>query len=132
MEMARTRKKVPPVVAATDCHDQRSKWFGLTFTVFFAPKCDLENFAAAVKERRSLGVRNVGEKTYLCFGPSRLMKYQQFLEVCYWPKHDKLCRKQGELLLKLAEKGDVSVLPEVEKLAKEIDDYRESRFAHAK
>ena len=132
MELARARRKVPPVVAASDNHDQRQKWFGQTFTVFFAPKCDLENFAAAVKDRRSLGVRNVGQKTYLIFGASRLMKFQQFLEVCYWPEHDKLCRKQGELLLELAEKGDTSVLPEVEKLAKEIDDYRESRFAPAK
>ena len=124
--------KVPSVVAASDNHNQTARNFGSVNTIFFAKECTVDEFGAAVKERRTLALRDVGKPSYLCFGPSRLMKYQQFLEKCYWPAHDKLCRKQGELLLKLAEKGDQSVLPEVEKLAAEIDAYRESRFAPAK
>ena len=59
------------------------------------------------------------------------MKFQQFLERYYWPGHDKLCRRQGELLLKRAA-GDTSVQPEIEKLAAAIDDYREASFAPSK
>ena len=100
-------------------------------TVFFAEKCDVDSFAAAVKAHRSLGVRNAQHEQYLIFGPSRLMKYQQFLERAYWPGHDALCRKQGDLLLKRAE-GDLSVQPEIEKLAAEIAAYREACFAPVK
>ena len=119
------------LVAASDNHNQNVPYFGKVFTVIFAKACDVDSFAAAVKAHRSLALRNVHHEQYLIFGPPRLMKYQQFLELYYWPGHDKLCRKQGELLLKRAA-GDTSVQPEVEKLAKEIDAYRESCFAPAK
>ena len=123
------RGRRPAFVAASDNHNQATTYFGRVHTVFFAENCDLENFAAAVKARRTLAVRDSGAPTYMIFGPSRLIKFQQFLEQAYWPGHDKLCRQQGELLLKLAEQGDQSVLPEVRRLAKAIDDYRESSYA---
>ena len=128
-ELVIRRKKAVPVVAASDSHNQTVPYFGSAYTVFFAKKCTVDEFAAAVKDLRTLGLRNAGEANYLCVGPSRLMKFEQFLEKCYWPKHDKLCREQGELLLRLAAKGDTSVLPEVARLAKAIDDYRESCYA---
>ena len=123
------RGRRPAFVAASDNHNQATTYFGRVHTVFFAEKCDLENFAAAVKARRTLAVRDSGTPTYMIFGPSRLIKFQQFLEQAYWPGHDQLCRRQGELLLKLVEQGDRSVLPEVQRLAKAIDDYRESSYA---
>jgi len=120
------------LVAASDNHNQKVPYFGKVYTVIFAKACDVESFAAAVKDHRSLALRNSLHEQYLIFGPPRLMKYQQFLERFYWPGHDALCRKQGELLLKLAEQGDASVLPEVEKLAAAIQAYRENCFAPAK
>ena len=125
------RGRRPAFVAASDNHNQAA-YLGIVYTVFFAEKCNIDEFAAAVKARRTLGLRSVGTPSYLIFGPSRLMKFQQFLELHYWPGHDKLCRKQGELLLRLAEHGDTTVLPEVERLAKEIDAYRERCYGTVK
>ena len=119
------------LVAASDNHNQSAAYFGNTYTVIFAKACDVDSFAAAVKARMSLALRNPMHSTYICLGPSRLMKFQQFLERYYWPGHDKLCRQQGELLLKRAA-GDTSVQPEIEQLAAAIDDYRESAFAPVK
>ena len=132
MELIHRRGKLIPMVAASDCHDQRKKWFGSAVTVFFAEKCDVDSFAAAVKDRRTLALRDARKHTYLIFGASRLIKFQQFLEKCYWPEHDRLCRRQGELLLRLVTEDDRSVLPEIERLAKAIDDYRESSYATAR
>ena len=119
------------LVAASDCHDQRAEYFGKVYTVIFAKACDVESFAAAVKSRMCVALRSPATIQYFCVGPVRLMKYQQFLERAYWPGHDALCRKQGELLLKRAA-GDLSVQPEIEKLAAEIAAYREACFAPVK
>ena len=119
------------LVAASDCHDQRAEYFGKVYTVIFAKACDVDSFAAAVKARMCVALRSPATIQYFCVGPVRLMKYQQFLERAYWPGHDALCRKQGDLLLKRAE-GDLSVQPEIEKLAAEIAAYREACFAPVK
>ena len=119
------------LVAASDCHDQRAEYFGKVYTVIFARACDVESFAAAVKSRMCVALRSPATIQNFCVGPVRLMKYQQFLERAYWPGHDKLCRQQGELLLKRAA-GDTSVQPEIERLAAAISDYREGCFAPVK
>ena len=121
----------PGIVAASDCHDQKAGFFGQVYTVIFAKACDLDSFVDAVKNHRSLGLQFPNTPRYICFGPSRLMKFQFFLERYYWPGHDKLCKKQSELLFKLLD-GDSSVQGEVEKLAAEINDYREKFYAPVK
>ncbi len=128
-ETCHKRNQLIPVVGASDCHDQRDSWFEWTaVTVFFAPKCTFDDFVEAVKSRRSISSRKPRTPNYIAFGPSRLIKFQQFLDRCYWPGHDQLCRQQSELMLKLDE-GDDSVIPEIGKLAAEIDAYRERCFA---
>ena len=121
----------PGIVAASDCHDQKAAFFGQVYTVIFAKACDIDSFVDAVKNHRSLGLQFPNTPRYICFGPSRLMKFQFFLERYYWPGHDKLCKKQSELLFKLLD-GDTSVQGEVEKLAAEIDACREKFYAPVK
>ena len=131
VEANHRKGRIIPVVGVDDNHNQAAEWFGNAYTVFFAPKCSLADFVDAVKNLRTLAVRHPDAPTYMCFGPSRLMKFEQFLGKYYWPEHDKLCRKQGELLLKRAA-GDTSVQPEIEKLAAAIEAYRESCYAPAR
>ena len=121
----------PNIVAASDCHDQKADFFGQVYTVIFAKACDVDSFVDAVKNRRSIGLQFPSTPRYICFGPSRLQKFQSFLELNYWPGHDKLCKKQSALLFKLLD-GDTSVQGEVEKLAAEIDAYRERFYAPLK
>lgn len=121
----------PCIVAASDCHDQKADFFGKIFTVIFARGCDLDSFVDAVKNHRSLGLQFPATPRYICFGPSRLQKFQAFLERHYWPGHDRLCRQQGDLLFKMLE-GDTSVRGAVEKLAAEIAAYREGFYTPVK
>ena len=121
----------PNIVAASDCHDQKAEFFGQVYTVIFAKSCDVDSFVDAVKNRRSIGLQFPSTPRYICFGPSRLQKFQSFLELHYWPGHDKLCKQQSALLFKLLD-GDASVQGEVEKLAAEINDYREKFYAPVK
>lgn len=132
VETCHKRKWLIPVVGATDCHNQAASWWlGSVVTVFFAPRCTLDEFVRAVKELRSISEQNIRTTHYVSFGPSRLIQFEQFLAKYYWPEHDRLCKKQGELLLKRAA-GDMSVQPQIEKLADEIDAYRESCYAPVK
>ena len=60
------------------------------------------------------------------------MRYANFLDAAgYWKKHDEIARKQGVLIQKLR-KGDQSVLPEITKLAEEINQYRSDFYYQAK
>ena len=122
-------------VSVSDCHRQADHpLYGKFFTVIFAKDCQVDDFADAVKNRMSIAVRTRttadakdNKSQYLYYGPARLMCYQQFLDAVYWPYHDKLCREQGELMLKLAD-GDESVRPEIAKFKKAIEDYRNVFF----
>ena len=50
-------------------------------------------------------------------GPFRLVKLGYFLLREYFPRHDELCSKEGELLLKLARSGKGSDASEARELA---------------
>ena len=122
-------------VSVSDCHRQADHpLYGKFFTVIFAKDCQVDDFADAVKNRMSIAVRTRitadakdSKSQYLYYGPARLMCYQQFLDAVYWPYHDKLCREQGELMLKLAD-GDESVRPEIARLKEAIETYRNTFF----
>ena len=122
--------------SVSDCHSHATHTlYGKFFTVIFAKDCTTDDFAEAVKNRMSVAVRGrinyvikEDKQNYLYFGPTRLLRYEEFLDEVYWDKHDALCRQQGELMLKLAD-GDESVRPEIARLKKAVNDYRDAFFA---
>ena len=119
-------------VSVSDCHSHAThKKYGKFFTVIFAGDCTTDDFVAAIKNRMSVAERmpldDKGPLDTLYFGPSRLIHYQEYLDDVYWPYHDKLCREQGELMLKLAD-GDESVRPRIAELKQAIEDYRNAFF----
>ena len=62
------------------------------------------------------------------FGSWRLVKLATFLEDNgYWKKHDKLAAAQAPLLKKFLA-GDKSVVPELKRLAAEIDALRKNYY----
>ena len=119
-------------VSVSDCHSHATHTrYGKFFTVIFAKDCTTDDFVAAVKSRMSVAVRLPSDKDNpldaLYFGPSRLIHYQEYLDDVYWPGHDKLCREQGELMLKLAD-GDESVRPRIAELKAAVKKYRDGFF----
>ncbi len=89
-------------VGVSDSHDAAGPNFGKTHTVVFAPELSLKAIAGAVKSGNSVTVHNLDPKNPIVLGPWRQAKYTYFLLENYFPAHDEICRKQGELLLKAA------------------------------
>ncbi|MDD5727834.1 MAG: hypothetical protein PHV59_04635 [Victivallales bacterium] len=121
-------------VGVSDAHDlELDPRFGRSYTIIFARYCDFPGFKKAIKNQLTVAVNAIGLpiafrlRGPLLFGSSRLVKYGYFLQDNYWEYHDKLCQRQGELILKLL-KGDTSVRPRIAELAEAIKQYRDEFF----
>ena len=127
---AETGKKIP-VVAGSDCHDVKRSWYyPHVFNIIFAPDASFDSFRSAVKEFRSVAAAGTKKDKYY-FGPSQFIAYAYFLdEIGFWQDHDKLARRQAELLIRYLN-GEKTVKPEIERLAGEINAAREKFFFRA-
>lgn len=89
-------------VGVSDSHDTANPNFGKTYTVAFAKDLSVNAVADAVKTGNSVTVYAADVKNPLVLGPWRQARYAYFLLDNYYPEHDEICRKQGELLLNAA------------------------------
>lgn len=90
-----------PVVGASDAHGcERELLFGWYYTIVFAETAALPDLKRNIQARRSLAVEELKDETPRLYGQFRLVKYAQFLAREYFPLHDRLCREEGELMLK--------------------------------
>lgn len=116
------------VVGTSDCHDASSPTFGSRFTLVLADSNRTPDVIAAIVAGRSFGVRKFAPKVAAgIVGPYRYIDYAYFLESEYFPGHDELCARQGELLLKVVA-GDQAGLTEIGKLREAIAAYQERFF----
>jgi hypothetical protein len=113
------------LVGTSDCHDGASPTFGMHFTLVLAKSNKTVDVLAAVQAARSFGVRKFdGSERSAIIGPFSYIDYAYFLNNEYFPGHDALCARQGDLLLK-AVAGDRTVAGEIERLNETIAAYRE-------
>ena len=122
-----TGTKIAPI-SNSDSHNVSKDAYRRTYSLFFAPDCTFASFKEAVINGRIVACYDISPDRAtpqpLHLGASKYVRYANFLDATgYWKKHDEIARKQGELIHKLR-KGDQSVLPEITKLAKEINQYR--------
>ena len=129
-EIAAERGKRLPVVSASDLHrGNMVAQLKRNFNILFAPNCSFAEFRKALPEHRvvaaveTMKINKNG--TYpMLFGAWRFVKLATFLENSgYWRTHDRLAAAQGPLIAKFLA-GDKSAVPEIEKLAAEIDAWR--------
>ena len=123
-----------PVVSASDCHNVKNvQALKRNYNILFAPDCSFAEFKKGLKEYRVVAAAetftlNRKSTRPTLFGSWRMVKLATFLEDNgYWRKHDKLAAAQEPLLEKFLA-GDKSVIPEIRKLAAEIDALRESWY----
>lgn len=104
-----------PVVGASDGHTyDPESFFYWYYTIVFAPSVDFGELSAAILDHRSVAVENVdGRDLRVWNADFRLARYAYFLLHEYFPKHDALCREEGELLLR-AVRGDETAVPELD------------------
>jgi len=118
-----------PVMSSSDSHNAAHKDYRLYFNIFFGENDSFASFKDAFINFRSVAsfeLKSIYHTRH--FGPFKFVRYANFLdEIGYWFKHDELAKKQGELMLKYL-KGDHSVVPEIARLAQEINKHRESIY----
>jgi len=122
------------VISSSDCHDVARANFRNCYNIIFAPDSTFPSFKSAVIDFRSVATfelengKKPGVYSPLYFGPLKYVRYANFLDhIGYWPKHDRLAKRQGELILKYV-RGDKSVLPQIAQLARRINRLRESLY----
>ena len=123
-----------PVVSASDCHNVKNvQALKRNYNILFAPDCSFAEFKKGLREFRvvaAVETMKISKKgthpTF--FGSWRMVKLATFLEDNgYWKKHDKLAAAQAPLLKKFLA-GDKSVVPELKRLAAEIDALRKNYY----
>ena len=133
-EIAAEKGKRWPVTSASDLHNvSKVHVLKRNFNILFAPDCSFEEFAKGLREYRlvaaveTMNINKNGTRPVF-FGSWRFVKLANFLEGNgYWRKHDKLAASQAPLIKRFLA-GDKSVVPELRRIAAEIDALRESWY----
>lgn len=133
-EIAAEKGKRWPVVSASDLHNVSNiEVLKRNYNILFAPNCSFAEFKKGLRSYRvvaAVETMTISKKHSrpMFFGSWRLVKLAAFLDdIGYWKRHDKLAAAQAPLLQKFLA-GDKSVVPELRKIAAEIDALRESLY----
>ena len=117
-----------PVVGVSDAHDTANR-FGYSCTIAFAKSFDTDGIAEAVKDDFSIVCRLAEKDDAIFLGNFRLVNFAYFLHEYYFPQHDEICRKQGEVILKWLETRNSEKLQqsnlELEKYQRELNEYQQ-------
>lgn len=111
----RAKGRDVPIVGVSDAHGcETGKLFGWYYTIIFAASCEFDDIVGAIRGLRSVAVEALPlpDATPRAHGPYRLTCYAQFLMREFFPGHDDLCRKEGELMQAHA-RGDKHAAPEL-------------------
>ncbi|MDW7656131.1 MAG: hypothetical protein SCM11_03030 [Bacillota bacterium] len=89
-----------PIVGVSDAHGcETGKLFGWFFTIVFSHTTELADVKRAIKDCRSVAVEALPGEVVRVHGPFRLVQYALFLLRAYFPRHDQLCRAEGDAML---------------------------------
>jgi hypothetical protein len=133
-EIAAEKGKRWPVVSASDLHNVSNiEVLKRNYNILFAPNCSFAEFKKGLRAYRvvaAVETMTINKKRSrpAFFGSWKLVKLAAFLEnIGYWKRHDTLAASQAPLLQKFLA-GDESVVPELKRIAAEIDALRESIY----
>jgi len=87
-----------PVAGVSDSHDCDTALAGWYYTVTFAGELKFESLAEAIRADRSVAVHCPPGNFPLVVGPFRLTAFVYFLLREVFPRHDELCRVEGEIM----------------------------------
>lgn len=114
-----------PVVGLSDSHGTDvGGLFGWYYTVVLARSASFDDLAAGIRAGNSAAVDAPENERPHCHGSCRLSRYMHFLLREYFPRHEALCRTEGELMLAILG-GEPGLSPVLELLAKRPAAFRE-------
>lgn len=112
-EMIRTGGNVDWAVAGvSDSHDCDGDLFRWFYSILFADNCEFDSLKGAFQAQRSVAVKSIKSECPEIYGDLRYVRYAGFLMKNFYPRHDRLCRFEGELMLRLlaGERGAGEIL----------------------
>ena len=92
------RGNVLPVAGVSDCHTCDGVLSGWYYTIVFAGELSFPALAEAIRANRSVAVHAIPDTFPLVVGPYRLTKVVYFLLREFYPRHNELCRVEGEIM----------------------------------
>jgi hypothetical protein len=95
----RAKGKRIPVIGVSDAHGCDRDLFGWYYTIIFAKSVEFRDLAKGIGELNSVAVEAVPGEFPRLIGSFRQVKFAYFLLREFFPRHDKLCREEGELIL---------------------------------
>jgi hypothetical protein len=91
-----------PVLGASDAHGcERDELFGWYWSIVFSESAELPDLKRNIQGMKSVAVEMMKNEVPRVYGPFRLVKYSLFLMREYFPRHDRLCAAEGEMMLRL-------------------------------
>ncbi|MBC8462065.1 MAG: CehA/McbA family metallohydrolase [Deltaproteobacteria bacterium] len=116
-EIARGRKI--PIMGNSDTH-RADHTYGHYWTLVFAEKLDQESIFNAIFDLKSVACEHHPGGTLRIYGPFDLVEYAYFLHREFFPLHDKICEREGQLHMRVLE-GEEPNRGELENLKMELD-----------
>lgn len=111
-EQARADGKNISAVGVSDSHGCENDLFSWYYTIVFADKLEFDSLAAAIRDCRSVAVHKLPEENPVVAGDFRLTKYTYYLLREFYPRHNEICRLEGEIMCSYYREGTVNA-PEV-------------------
>ena len=94
----RAKGKKIPVAGISDSHGCDGDLSGWYYTIIFAEKQEFDSLAEAIRAERSVAVHWIPGEHPVVVGPYRLTRFVYFLLREFYPRHDELCRVEGEIM----------------------------------
>ncbi len=107
-----------PVIGCTDAHHLAGQ--GIAYTIAFAKSNKFSDIKEAILSNRTLAISQATKKQPIVLGKDRLVSFAYFLLDEYFPKHDELVAKEGELIKKALAENSTNYL-EIQKASDDVN-----------
>jgi len=115
-----------PIIGNSDTHDSEHT-YGRYWTIAFAEKLDKKSIWDAILQLRSVACEHHPDESFRAFGSFNLVEYAFFLEREFFPIHNAICQKQGDLYMRLINEQDIDQ-SELDTLKEKLSKLYESFF----
>jgi len=116
-----------PIIGNSDTHRSHEHTYGRYWTLVFAEKLAQEEIFDAIFDLKSVACEHHPGENLRIYGSFDLVEYAFFLHREFFPLHDKICAKEGELYMRSLN-GEEPDHRELERLKVELDELYEKTW----
>jgi hypothetical protein len=118
--LTKSLRKIP-IISNSDTHRSHEHTYGRYWTLVFAEKLEQEEIFDAIFDLKSVACEHHPGENLRIYGPFDLVEYAFFLHREFFPLHDKICAKEGDLYMRSLN-GEEPDHQELERLKVELDE----------